>query len=168
MSSDNPFAAPAAPLRDLPAAPAELASRASRFWAAIVDGLIFIPLFALLFWTPGGWEGMPNVQPLSAPKQVLLSVCTVPLFLAPHVYLLAADGQTIGKWLFGIRIVRPDGSRVGAGRVIGLRYVVIMGLSLIPIGGTAFGFIDDLFIFTKGRRCLHDRLADTIVVRLAS
>ena len=41
------------------------------------------------------------------------------------------------------------------------RNVVVWILSLIPM----FGIIDVLFIFGESRQCLHDRIADTIVIK---
>jgi uncharacterized RDD family membrane protein YckC len=57
--------------------------------------------------------------------------------------------------------VRVDGSPVSLGRLILLRNVVVWVLSLIPM----FGIVDVLFIFGESRQCLHDRIADTIVIK---
>jgi hypothetical protein len=45
--------------------------------------------------------------------------------------------------------------------VIWLRNVVNALLGIIPL----YGFIDPLFIFGNARRCVHDHLADTIVIK---
>ena len=47
------------------------------------------------------------------------------------------------------------------GRLIMLRNVVVWILSMIPL----FGIIDVLFIFGEARQCLHDKIADTIVIK---
>jgi len=60
-----------------------------------------------------------------------------------------------------IKIVRSDGSPVSLSRVIWLRNAVNMVLGIIPL----YGFIDALFIFGNARRCVHDHLADTIVIK---
>jgi uncharacterized RDD family membrane protein YckC len=57
--------------------------------------------------------------------------------------------------------VRADGSRVSLGRLILLRNVVVWILSMIPL----FSIVDALFIFGEARQCLHDKIADTIVVK---
>jgi uncharacterized RDD family membrane protein YckC len=89
----------------------------------------------------------------------------VAAFLAINGWLLATRGQTIGKMLLGLRIVRSDGSAASAGKVIGLRYGLCWLLAFIPLVGGLFGLIDALMIFRADRRCLHDLIADTIVVK---
>ncbi len=168
MSSDNPFAPPGAPLQDPPAAPAELATRPSRLWAVLIDGFIILPLLAPIFWLLGLFDGWPNIQPFGPAKQLALAGLGTGLYLALHGYLLATRGQTIGKWLLGIQIVRVDGSRIDFGRLVGLRYAPFWVLSMIPGLGPVTSIADDLFIFSENRRCLHDRLADTIVIRARS
>lgn len=100
-------------------------------------------------------------------------------------YLLYARGQTIGKAIFRMKTVRRDGTRAGLMRLVFVRYVPsaiysiaavyfsdpIMreGLGLFGFGlGLAFlcsPLLDLLFIFTREKRCLHDYLANTIVVK---
>jgi uncharacterized RDD family membrane protein YckC len=57
--------------------------------------------------------------------------------------------------------VRRDGSPVSVWRVLWLRNVVNMIIGLVPL----YGLIDSLFIFGEARRCIHDHLADTIVIK---
>ena len=71
------------------------------------------------------------------------------------------NGQTIGKKLLGIKVVRSDGSPISLGRIFWLRNVVNGVLGMIPL----YRFIDWLFIFGESRQCLHDKLADTIVIK---
>jgi uncharacterized RDD family membrane protein YckC len=78
--------------------------------------------------------------------------------------LLYRSGQTIGKKIVGIRIVRTDGSRAGLLRILGLRYIVPGVISAIPLLGFFFALADALVIFGEQRRCIHDYIADTIVV----
>jgi uncharacterized RDD family membrane protein YckC len=86
-------------------------------------------------------------------------------FLLLNGYLLATRGQTLGKALLKIRIVRPSGEPASGAR-LALRYGV--GLCNRPHGGHAlwiYSLVDCLMIFRKSRRCLHDEIADTIVVK---
>ena len=87
------------------------------------------------------------------------------VFLLVHGYLLATRGQTVGKLLTKIRIVRSDGTRASFGRLVGLRFLLNSFLALIPVVGTIYALVDVLFIFRAERRCIHDLIADTIVVR---
>ena len=58
-------------------------------------------------------------------------------------------------------MVRRDGSPVSVSRVILLRNVLNGLLGMIPF----YGLIDVLFIFGDARRCVHDHIADTIVIK---
>jgi uncharacterized RDD family membrane protein YckC len=75
------------------------------------------------------------------------------------------NGQTIGKKLLGIKDVRTDGSRVSFARIFWLRNAVSICISFIPFVGGLYGLVDSLFIFGSAKRCVHDYIADTIVVR---
>ena len=71
------------------------------------------------------------------------------------------NGQSIAKKILGIKVVRSDGSPASLGRIFWLRNVVNGLISIIPL----YGLIDALFIFGESRQCLHDKIADTIVVK---
>ena len=73
-------------------------------------------------------------------------------------------GQSVGKRILGLRIVRADGSRAGLGRLFVLRELVPFALFLVPLAGALFYLVDRVTIFGEERRCVHDRLADTIVI----
>ena len=70
----------------------------------------------------------------------------------------AKSGQTIGKLVLGIRIIRPDGSALSWGRAL-LRYVgyLISGLVL------SLGFL--WLAFDRKRQGWHDKIAGTVVVQ---
>ena len=76
------------------------------------------------------------------------------------IVLMRRNGQSIGKKATGIKVVRSDGSAASLSRLIWLRNVVNWIISIIPL----YGLIDVLFIFGESRQCLHDKIADTIVV----
>jgi uncharacterized RDD family membrane protein YckC len=63
--------------------------------------------------------------------------------------------------MLGIKVVRTDGSPASLGRIFWLRNVVNGLMGLLPL----YQFIDWLFIFGESRQCLHDKLADTMVVK---
>ena len=75
------------------------------------------------------------------------------------IYVLA-NGQTIAKKWLGIKVVRTDGSRASFARIFWLRNLLNLALSIMPL----YGIIDSLFIFNESRQCLHDKIADTVVV----
>jgi len=81
-------------------------------------------------------------------------------------WLVAANGQSIGKRLVGIKIVRTDGSRASFARIFLLRNVVNSLPMLLPYVGLLYQLIiDPILIYQESRQCVHDKIADTIVVR---
>ena len=168
MNEDNRYAPPSAPVSDnapLEEGEQELAGRGVRLGAAIIDGIILgliVWPFAMStdYWTRAtqGDIGMGDLLQLS-----LVSLLG---FLVLHGYLLHKYGQTIGKRLLGIRIVSAtDGQLVSLGKIFGLRYVPIQIAGVIPVIGNILPLIDVLFIFREDRRCLHDFIAGTRVVK---
>lgn len=169
-AEDPRFAPPQAHVEDVAPDTPALAGRGTRFLAALLDGVIA----AAAAW---GFGMLPIFQELSQaevkaaenglwtwnPSALLIGL---PLFLLIQGWPLVTRGQTIGKLLFKLRIVRTDGSKVDPLRLLGLRYGigaltgVVSGVSMI------YGLIDSLLIFRESRQCLHDTLADTQVIKL--
>ena len=83
---------------------------------------------------------------------------------------LLPDGQTVGKRQMGLRIVHfPTLDLVTLGVSFGMRFLVAQGLiGAIPGVGPIYGLADALFVFSEDRRCLHDRIAGTLVVNDAT
>jgi uncharacterized RDD family membrane protein YckC len=162
-SDDNRFAPPLAHVDDVvPAGPGTLAGRGTRLGATLIDAVLAGLVFGLLalvspinVFKPNAGLGILLVQ------NVVLGFI---LFLIVHGYLIATRGQTVGKALLKIRIVRSDGSPASFARIVGLRYLTTSVLAAIPVVGTIYGLVDVLLIFRASRRCLHDQIADTIVV----
>jgi uncharacterized RDD family membrane protein YckC len=151
----------------------QLASRIARLAAVTLDGLIgfiaFTPAFAMNFaqivqqgrgnrlgvWLAlaktGGWFYFG----------ALIAI----MVLVINLILLARNGQTIGKKLLGIKVVRVDGSPVTLFRVFFLRKVCNTLITLIPFLGSIYALADTLMIFGEKRRMAHDYIADTIVIK---
>jgi len=168
--ADPRFAPPQAHVADLPPEEAVLAERGTRFLAAVVDGLIGAAVVWAVF-------QIPALQPLvqaqteattrSMLSPTLLSLGVgVPVFLLLQGWPLLTRAQTIGKILFKLRIVRSDGSRPEAWRLLGLRYGVGMLTNLNPVSSMIYGLVDSLLVFRESRKCLHDSIADTKVIKL--
>ena len=168
--ADQRFAPPQAQVADVASDGTVLAGRGARFLAVVVDGIIGAGVaWAVLM--------IPVIQPLAqaqtqatmksmwAPTPLSLGVGLV-TFLILQVWPLLTRGQTIGKMLFKLRIVRTDGTRPDAWRMLGLRYGVGMLMNLNPIVAMVYGLIDSLMIFRESRKCLHDSIADTRVIKL--
>lgn len=98
---------------------------------------------------------------------MVLFVLAIVLALAVIVVncvMLHQSGQTIGKRALDIAVVRSNGEPVALSRYILLRVLVVGLFGAIPVVGRFVGLVDPLLIFGKERRCLHDLIADTIVV----
>jgi uncharacterized RDD family membrane protein YckC len=67
----------------------------------------------------------------------------------------------MAKKLLNIKVVRSNGEAASVGRIFWLRNIVNGLISIVPL----YGLIDALFIFSESRQCLHDKLADTIVIK---
>ncbi|RJS13821.1 RDD family protein [Corallococcus sp. H22C18031201] len=84
------------------------------------------------------------------------------LVWAAQAWLVHRRGQSLGKRVVGIRLVREDGQAVALWRVILLRNMLpgVLGAMCGPLW-----LVDALLIYSRERRCIHDRLAGTLVVR---
>jgi uncharacterized RDD family membrane protein YckC len=83
---------------------------------------------------------------------------------AYNSFLFITSGQSLGKRIVGTRVVTPEGAPVAGMRTVLLRHVLPTMLGYIPGIGSLFGLLDALFVFGEPRRCIHDLLANTIVV----
>lgn len=166
VDNDGRFAPPRAAVDDVPEAVdgLVLATRGSRFGAALIDVLIAFALIGLAaLFTP--WRPLANAGQSLWSLQLANPALGFVLFVAVHGYLLHTRGQTLGKRIVGIRIVRPDGSAASFARLVGLRYGVLSLLNVIPAVGQLVGLANVLCIFRASRRCLHDDIADTLVIK---
>jgi uncharacterized RDD family membrane protein YckC len=138
-----------------------LADPSSRLGAVVVDALVpAVPHIVLM---PIG------VLVRSATwihASMWLGAIALALYFVVNLVLLSRHGQTFGKRVFGIRIVRTDGTRATLARIFWLRAVVPGLVAAIPLVGSVFELADMLTIFGAERRTIHDRIADTIVIDL--
>ena len=162
----NPYAAPAARVQEVASGDAMAkASRGARLAAVLLDAvpIIAVAIAAAILLPALGRGGNGAMPPWGMAAFAVMGGA----FLAYGIYqlvMLHRHGQTFGKKLMGIRIVRKDGSRAGLGRIFWLRYFVPGVIGNIPLLGVLFALADPLFIFGEEKRCLHDLFADTIVV----
>jgi len=163
MNTENPYAPPRAKVSDVAedTEDLELAGRAVRLGAALLDGLIMgvlvvLPLaigFAVAGTNADGTPRFPGVA-------LLLGLIGFIVWVWFTILYVARNGQTIAKKWLGIKVVRSDGSPASLGRIFWLRNFVNALLGVIPF----YSWIDPLLIFSDSRQCVHDKIADTIVV----
>jgi uncharacterized RDD family membrane protein YckC/type II secretory pathway pseudopilin PulG len=131
-----------------------------RVAASLLDGLIIGPPLLALSIILTGVGNSPGAMLF----RLLLGVV---VGIAYYVKTLtrpgARNGQTLGKQLVGIRVVRDDGCPVGAGTVL-RREVLIKGLlSWFTLG--AFELVDCLWpLGDATNRALHDKIVGTHVL----
>ena len=177
--SENVFAPPKAAVVDAPAGEeVEKASRGLRLLAKIIDGLLLtvglgpayfgaMPLLVQRAGTgirPGTLDVWGAIAQTGGRFYLGLAVMLV--VIAFDAFWVAQNGQTVGKKLCGIKIVRTNGSPAGFWRIFGLRYLISALIPmLLPVIGAVYFLVDSCVIFGGARRCIHDYIADTIVVR---
>ncbi|MCB1209945.1 MAG: RDD family protein [Verrucomicrobiales bacterium] len=159
----NPYAAPIANVTRIPRAgpSVQLASRWKRLLAVIEDSLTLIPGFLLVGLAAP--EGEVTVPPENAPAMMGLAALYFLGITIYNIYLLSTQGQTIGKRAMKIRIARfEDNSNPGFVTILVMRVLVNGILCIIPL----YGLVDLLFIYRQDRRCIHDLLAGTHVIKV--
>lgn len=187
-SPGNPYAPPTARVADVaePGVAVELAGLEQRLAAFLIDLVIGIASYtpalvvAYLHWNPS----QPWILNFFNGGTAVSSLLGL-IVLIVTVVFVARYGQTIGKRIVGIRVARPNGSKASLGRIFWLRNVVndiagsflggfLAGLlaaaahvsGILPILlAYLYPLVDTLAIFGRSRQCLHDRIANTIVVR---
>ncbi|HYM26921.1 MAG TPA: RDD family protein [Steroidobacteraceae bacterium] len=144
----------------------ELAARGRRLAAVLVDALLAVPLALVAFSYTGSLEAIIKHQPVSLQQELLLAAFGWASFIALHSYPLVKSGQTIGKFLLGVRIADLDGGVPPLWRIAVLRYLPLHVVAFFgPLGGLVLT-ADDLMIFRSDRRCLHDLICGTRVLRV--
>jgi uncharacterized RDD family membrane protein YckC len=146
-----------------------LADRGARLLAAIVDGLILMAITLPLMWVGGYIELVmeSSLRGAAVPFTTTLMWSAVGFvtFMLVQGMPLAKTGQTLGKKLLGIRIVHLDGSQPTLVTLLVKRYLPVQVTNLVPFVGGLIGLVNVLLIFRADRRCGHDLIAGTQVVK---
>lgn len=137
-----------------------------RFLAKFVDGialwLVTAPLAVAMGVGMFGNMGRTNPTGDDWARFVLIQVAyqvvALAIALTYEVFFIRKFDATPGKMALGVKLLRPDGTKLSVGRIIG-RYFAhwINGLTL-GIGYIMAGFDDE-------KRGLHDRICDTRVIK---
>ncbi len=142
----------------------ELAGRAERLWAAIIDRLI---LLAVSIGIGVTFSGMHGSTLLSLP----FGLCALLMIgvVGGQIWLLTTEGRTLGKKAMGLRIVTiKDMTNGGFTTNVLMRGAIGWVISAVPVAGMFYGLLDPLAIFREDRRCLHDHIAGTCVIKDAA
>jgi uncharacterized RDD family membrane protein YckC len=142
----------------------ELASRWNRLFSAIIDTIIMLCVTLPLMFFTGGFDGMSTGEQPGFLYTFGMSIVGWIAFALINGKFLLANGQTIGKKAMEIRIVDMEGN-VPVLNTLLTRYAVYFLPGLIPFAGGIFSLVNVLFIFGEEKRCLHDQIAKTRVVK---
>jgi uncharacterized RDD family membrane protein YckC len=163
--------------------PGSLAERGARLLAASIDELLLLAvslpmiigampaMMALVGGVVDGTADASSLDTMSVLRAMvtgpgtIISVLALIAWCIITAWFVAANGQSIGKRLVGIKVVRTDGSRASFARIFLLRNVINGLPNLLPYVGWLYQLVDPLLIYQESRQCLHDKIADTIVVR---
>jgi len=151
-----------------------LADRGRRLLATLIDMLLVPLLTVVLIMITDVLEDAEDYQDFMWVLWVLL--LAIVSYLLLNGYRLWRHGQTLGKWLLGIAIHRSSESTEHSAvaplwKLVCIRALFFPLLFLLPLTAllspiAIVPIIDQLGIFTKHRRCLHDYASGTVVVRL--
>ena len=120
-----------------------------RFFAYLIDTVIAFVLAMVL-----------GLFLLASDEPLLRAWFGLHFVVMPMLYfmiLVSLWSTTLGKRIFGLRVVRNDGSKIGGGRALA-RYLCY-SISLLIFG---VGFL--MILFRPDKRGLHDLICDTKVV----
>ena len=168
MSGDelNPYQAPRASISRRDDEPAE---RIERLAAVLIDGVLNLIVVAPVAWIGGYWQRVTDSA--RAGEQLPILYVTMwaaigfVIFIAMQGVPLSRTGQTWGKRVMRIRIAAMDGSVPPLGRLLALRYAPVNFVGVIPVVGALAVLVDSMMVFRHDRRCAHDLIAGTRVVR---
>ncbi|MCF7788777.1 MAG: RDD family protein [Prosthecobacter sp.] len=166
----NPYAPPQSNI--LPAGNPDdiqqLASPWRRLGASILDSLIMMVVVLPIMWFSGyftrimeqaGRAGSWNME------QLLWAVVGLVVLIAINWNHLGR-GQTIGKGIMDLRIVRKNGTPADRSQIILKRILPLQLIAQVPFLGAIFAFVDALLIFRAKHNTIHDDIADTKVIDL--
>lgn len=168
QGNNNPYQSPQTVVEDVVDGD-DLAGRGERLGAAIIDGLIMIAVMGPLMYFGGyfnlAMEAAARGEQVSVVSQLMWVVIGFVVFVAIQFVPLNASAQTWGKRLVGVRIANLDGSQPGIGQLLGKRYLPVQVVTSIPYLGGLIGLVNVLLIFRGDRRCGHDLIAGTRVIK---
>lgn len=165
MSDFNPYQAPSSDVAVSIDPQDRLAGRGQRLAAAIVDGILSLVLVVPLMIYLGSFDYVETGEEPPFMLTLTATVFAFVIFAAVHYVFLKRYGQTIGKWMLNIHIADMDGNKADVPTILFKRYLPVSAVGLIPLVGQFLPLVDVLFIFRKDRRCLHDQIAGTQVLR---
>ncbi|NRQ35538.1 RDD family protein [Nonomuraea sp. NN258] len=138
-----------------------LGGRWRRLFAGILDWIIVGIVSAPFSWTSWDYAWDPSKGVWDRYPVQHTFVAAVVSFL--YYWLLHAfwNGQTLGKKLFGLRVVRETGQRITVGQAALRQLVAAVLWAICCVGALVdLGWI----LFDPRKQAVHDKAAKTVVV----
>ena len=136
------------------------------FWIRVVATLVDTFIVSVLQFLLGmllAFAGLASLgidQGASGSLTLLVQLFAVVLGFVYYVFFTGYCGQTPGKMALRIKVIRCDGAEIGYGRAA-LREIPAKFISGIILG---IGYL--MVAFDEQKQGLHDRMADTYVIKL--
>ena len=171
--SENPYQSPlhSAAAKTASTIESNLADRSARFLGALIDGvvlsviilpivfLVLIPVFAS---TPDAMQALTYNVGYIISAFFLGQI----IFLAVQGYLLSTRGQTVGKLVVKTQILSEETGEIPEFWPLYIKRYLAFGLVYnVPIIGPIISIVNACLIFRENRKCLHDDVAGTKVVK---
>lgn len=159
------YETPDSVLQDSGAEERVLASRWARLGGSIIDSLVLMIAFIPVALYLGVFDEANLGKEPGFLQSLMMSVSMIVFFFIVNTKFLMSDGQTIGKKIVGTRIVPMDDSELSFTRHILARYAVFFLPGQIPVIGQLFSIVNVLFVFRSDKRCIHDLVGNTQVIK---
>jgi len=141
----------------------------TRFCAKFVDaiilwvvGIVVQMLLALVVLGSANTFGTAMLK-YSAHQRLVFQAFSIPLSIGVAIcyaiFFIKRWDATPGKMALGLKLVRPDGSKLSVGRIIGRYFAEWISGAILCIGYIMVAFDDQ-------KRGLHDRICDTRVIKV--
>ena len=88
---------------------------------------------------------------------LLITFLSVVAAACYEIFFIAKRGATIGKMIFGLKVIRADGSPLSLALSTGRYFAQLINSFTLGIGYFMAGFDDQ-------KRALHDRICETRVI----
>src|SRR5699024_7231960 len=128
-----------------------------RFWAYIVDLIIVFSLNGILL---SPLKFINEGEPIEAGIWTISGIVGTIIFYVYFVWMTKWNGQTIGKMIFGLKVIHKEEKSL---RWSDLIFSEVIGRFFYRV----FWIINLLYLvvaFDRKKQGIHDKLADTVVI----
>lgn len=142
------------------------ATPGSRVAAHLIDSTVFVlPVLSLLVAVIVASDHIPTVRIFDYWILAISVPLTLALLTAVQLFFVHENGQSIGKRVMRLRVVMSNGEPANVWRVLFLRNLAPLLIGFIPMIGLIFRIANVAALYSEGNRAIHDRFANTKVVR---